>query len=124
MSIARTAQHTEILGGKRRPVVLTNAEIERFEVQHAPYGIFDLWNALFERGPEPQVRHVRDLVALALVGGGMADRQADDLVADLPPGENLALREIARRILGVAFIPAVLDGEKKNEAGSPSETAP
>lgn len=119
MGIASSARFEDLVGGVRRPLVLTNAEIERFEVQHAPFGIYDLWDRLFERGPEPQARHVRDLVALGLVGAGMTDRLADDLIASLPPADNLALREVARRLLGVTFIPAVLGAEKKNADGSP-----
>lgn len=121
MGIAQTARYEEQVGGKSRPLVLRNAEIERFEIQHAPFGIYDLWNCLFDRGPEPQARHVRDLVALGLVGGGMTDRAADDLIADLPPSENMALRETARRLLGITFVPAVLDGEKKNADGLPED---
>lgn len=121
MAVAQTARYSELVGGTSRPLVLTNAEIERFEVQHAPFGIFDLWSRFFDDGPEAQARHVRDLIALALIGGGMSDRAADDLVAALPPSENMKLRETARRVLGIAFMPALLDGQKKNEAGSPEK---
>jgi hypothetical protein len=119
MAIASTAPHIEEqIGGSRRRLLLRNGEIERFEAQHAPLGIFELYDQLFGRGA-PQVRHVRDLIALGLVGGGMTDRAADELVASLPPSENLDLRVIAQRLLGVAFIPAVLDAPaKKRGAGS------
>jgi hypothetical protein len=117
MGIASTARYEGDVGGISRPLTLHNAEIERFEVQHAPFGIYDLWDRLFERGAEPQARHVRDLVALGLVGAGMTDRAADDLVGALPPSENMALRETARMLLGTTFLPAVLNSEKKNEAG-------
>lgn len=119
MAIAQTGGHEEEIGGTRRRLLLRNGEIERFEIQYAPFGIFQLWDQLFGHGQQPQVRHVRDLVALALVGGGMTDRGADDLLASLPPSENLALRGIAQRVLGVTFIPAVLDKpSKKNGVGS------
>jgi hypothetical protein len=40
-------------------------------------------------------------------------------VANLPPSENLALRQIAQRLLGVTFMPAVVEcTTKKKEAGS------
>lgn len=121
MAIAATAAHEEEIGGQRRRLLLRNGEIERFEAQYAPFGLFGLCAQFMGRGGEPQVRHVRDLVALALVGGGMSDRAADDLIASLPPSENFRLREIAQRVLGVAFFPAVLgEADKKKPAGSRS----
>jgi hypothetical protein len=120
MAISGTAAaYEEDIGGQTRRLLLRNGEIERFEVQYAPFGIFALWEQLFGRGDQPQVRHVRDLIALGLVGGGMKDREADELVASLPPSENLALRQIAQRLLGVTFMPAVAErAAKKKEAGS------
>lgn len=113
------AAYEEAIGGTPRRLLLRNGEIERFEVQHAPFGIFQLWDQLFGRAEAPQVRHVRDLVALGLVGGGMTDRAADALVADLGPQENVRLRGIAQRLLGVTFWPEALDGPgKKKAAGS------
>ena len=118
MAIAGTGTYHEILGGRERKLVLRNDEIERFEAQYNT-GIFDLFDSLFGRGPAPQARHVRDIVALALVGGGMTDRAADDLVAEMPPSENPRLRQIAQRVLGLAFYPAALsDEDKKKEDGS------
>lgn len=120
MAIANTAAgYEEVIGGQSRRLLLRNGEIERFEVQYAPFGIFALWEQLFGRGDQPQVRHVRDLIALGLVGGGMKDRDADELIANLPPSENLALRGVAQRLLGVTFMPAVVERTaKKKEAGS------
>ncbi|TQS72757.1 gene transfer agent family protein [Rhodobacteraceae bacterium] len=117
MSVLSTAAYEEEIGGQSRRLVLRNREIERFEAQY-DVGIFALWDQLSGRGPAPQVRHVRDLVALALIGGGMADRAADQLVADLGPDHNIALRQIAFRALGVAFIPSVLESDKKKRDGS------
>ena len=123
MSIARSGVYEEKVGGDFRRLVLRNGEIERFEEQH-DLGIFEVWDQLFGRGERgPQARHVRDLIALALVGGGMSDRAADELVASLPPSENLVLRETAKRVLGVTFLPAVLDQSKKKEAGSHARAA-
>jgi len=119
MGIAGTGAYEEEIGGARRRLLLRNGELERFEVQYAPFGVFQLWDQFFGRGTAPQVRHVRDLIALGLVGGGMSDRAADDLIASQPPSENMRLRGIAQRLLGVTFIPAVLDEDvKKNTAGS------
>jgi hypothetical protein len=121
MAISGTAPVlTEAIGGQDRRLLLRNGEIERFEIQHAPLGIFELFDQLFGRGPAPQVRHVRDILALGLVGGGMGDRMADALIAGLPPSDNLHLRAVAQRLLGVTFIPAVLDetAGKKRKAGS------
>lgn len=120
MSIASTAKGwDEEIGGQLRKLLLRNGELERFEVQYAPFGIFELFDQLFGRGPAPQVRHVRDLIALGLVGGGMTDRAADDLISSLPPSENVALRGIAQRLLGVTFLPDALDDKPgKRGAGS------
>lgn len=120
MAIAGTApQHEEEIGGKVRHLRLRNGEIERFEAQYAPFGIFELWDQLAGRRAPPQARHVRDLVALALVGGGMSDRAADELVAALPPTENFRLRGIAFRTLGLAFFPVEAEPAKKPD-GSPN----
>jgi hypothetical protein len=116
VAIAQTGTYEEEIGGVRRRFLLRNGEIERFEIQHAPFGIFELWDQLCGKG-SPQVRHVRDILALALVGGGMSDRMADEVLAAVPPSENLALRATAWRVLGVTFLPAVLDKPKK-KAGS------
>lgn len=116
--ISGTAAYEEELGGARRRLVLRNGEIERFEIQYSPFGIFELWDQLFGRGASPQVRHVRDIVALGLVGGGMSDRAADDLIGSLGPEHNITLRAMAQRLLGVTFMPALLD-VKKNADGSP-----
>jgi len=120
MAISGTAPGlTEVIGGQPRPLLLRNGELERFEAQHG-VGIFQVFDQLFGRGPAPHVRHVRDLVALGLVGAGMSDRMADDLISAQPPSENLHLRAVAQRLLGVTFIPAVLDApRKKRGAGSP-----
>ena len=129
MAIARTDGYEEEIGGVRRRFLLRNGEIERFEVQHAPFGIFELWDQLCGRGA-PQVRHVRDILALALVGGGMPDRLADEVIAALPPSENMTLRALALRVLGVTFLPQVMEPTRK-KAGSrrgamtgPSDTMP
>lgn len=108
----------ESVGGEMRRLQLGNGEIERFEVQYAPFGIFELYDQLFGRGT-PQVRHVRDLIALGLVGGGLTSSTADSIVSALPPSENLELRLLAQRLLGVTFMPSVLkDDGKKSKAGS------
>lgn len=120
MAVADTSPVlTEKVGGQDRRLLLRNSEIERFEAQYAPFGIYELLDQLFGRGPKPQARHVRDLIALGLIGGGMVDRAADDLVASLPPSENEALYKIAQALIGVTFWPAVLDEKpKKRAAGS------
>jgi hypothetical protein len=98
----------EKLAGAPRVLVLRNAEIERFEDQHG--GIFDLWAGFFQQGARPNSTKVRDLVALALVGGGMADKAADELIATQGPDQNLVLYGIAQAVLGAAFLPDTVDG--------------
>jgi len=125
VAIAGTGAYEEEIGGARRRLVLRNGEIERFEEQH-DLGIFELFEQLMGRGArQPQVRHVRDLVALGLVGGGMADRAADALVAGLGPEHNLDLRQFARALLGVTFLPAVREAAKdaKKPDGSGDDSA-
>lgn len=128
MSITQTAPvFEEAIGGADRRLLLRNGEIERFEVQHAPLGIFELFDQLMGRGA-PQARHVRDIVALGLVGGGMSDRAADALIDGLTPAENIALRDIAKRLVGVTFFPAILEDAakpgKKKQAGSRAKRQP
>lgn len=108
------------IGGRARPLVLGNGEIERFEVQHN-VGIFALLDQLIGRGGHPQARHCRDLVALGLVGAGMADKDADQLIAAMPPHGNIALKTIAADLVLMAFMPPKDVGKKK--AGSPVKTS-
>lgn len=120
MTISEPGVLREAVGDKELPLLLRNSEIERFEERYAPFGIYGLWDQLNGRGSAPQVRHVRDLIALGLVGAGMADRAADKIIGDLPPSENLNLRATAARLLMVTFVPAVLsDDTPKKEGGSP-----
>ncbi|WP_226559627.1 GTA-gp10 family protein [Salipiger thiooxidans] len=104
------------LGGKSRPLILRNAEIERFEAQH-DLGIFAMLDRLLGRSEPPQARHIRDLVALGLIGGGLPDRAADDMVSSMPPSENHRLREIASDLIVFAFMPEAPE-KKSAEAGS------
>lgn len=119
MSIAGSAPVlTEEIGGEPRRLLLRNAEIERFETQHG-MGIFELWDQLCGRGPAPQLRHIRDLIALSMVGGGMMDRAADAVMAGVGLDCALELRATAQRVLGVAFLPSILDPDAgKKKAGS------
>lgn len=122
MGILSTAAHEEDLGGRRRKLKLRNAEIERFESLHG--GIFDMWRQLIGEVPGLKAAACRDLVALALVGGGCPDREAERIVADLDPSENFRLRAIAQRALGFAFFPQVLvEAPGKPRAGSRAKRA-
>ncbi|WP_226782754.1 GTA-gp10 family protein [Oceaniglobus trochenteri] len=101
------------VGGRSYPMVLRNAEIERFETHHG-IGIFEMLDRMIDRSEAPQARHVRDLVALGLAGGGMPDRAADDIVSELGPSWNFALRQVAHDLVTVAFLPE--KPEKKSAA--------
>lgn len=118
MAIESTAAHEEDLGGRRRKLILRNAEIERFEALHG--GVFDFWRQLSGEVPGIRAGACRDMVALALVGGGCPDREADAIVAALGPDQNFRLRAIAQRALGLAFFPAILTAtdQKKSPGGS------
>lgn len=122
MGILSTAALIRSIGGVERRLLLTNREIERFEMQHG--GIFDVWDQLFGHKAGLRAVHVRDLVALALVGGGMADAKAEAIIADLGPDQNTALRVIAREAIGVAFFPDALVADvKKNDLDGSAEAA-
>jgi hypothetical protein len=110
------------IGGQSRPLILTNAEIERFEVQHAPVGIFEVMAQMIGQG-YPQARHCRDLVALGLVGAGVPDMQADKLLNDMPPSDLIRIRSLAQELLFAAFAPP--PGKKKDGlAGSSRKRTP
>ena len=116
MAVAGGAGHRETIAGVEYRLVLRNAEIERFELQWI--SIFALFDQLFGRGDHPKARHVRDLIALGLIGAGMGDKAADTLVESWGPEHDLALRAAAQRLLGVTFMPAVLaTPAKKARAG-------
>ena len=86
MAISQTGVFRDTVGGKEYPLKLRNGEIERFEMQHAPLGLYELFDQLAGNGPAPQVRHVRDIVALGLVGGFM---DASTTAPSLAPREPL-----------------------------------
>ena len=112
------------LDGEARPLVLRNREIERFEEHHAPLGIFEVLDRFMGNGPTVQVRHVRDLVTLGLVGGGMNETAADALMRDQPPSANVMLRQIARPLIVAAFLPPEGDKPKKPHGDGSRPTAP
>lgn len=82
-------------------------------------GIFAMLDRLIGQGEAPQARHIRDLVALGLVGGGMQDRAADDIISDMGPSENYRLRQIAQDLIVIAFLPE--SPQKKSEEAGSSE---
>jgi hypothetical protein len=108
----------EIVGSASHVFLLRCAEIERFEDQHR--GIFDLWDGFFGRGQKPTSKEVKDLLALALVGGGKTDAQADKIIEN--GGAEMLLRyyQIAQAVLGIALMPDALDQTPavKKKAGS------
>lgn len=83
--------------------LLRNREIERFEDKHR--GIFELWDGFFGRGQKPTSKEVRDILALALVGGGMKDHEADKVLEGCTPADLLRLFQIGQAVVGVAFMP-------------------
>lgn len=108
----------ETLGEATHTFLLRNREIERFEDKHR--GIFDLWDGFYRGGKKPTSTEVRDLLALALVGGGLKDAQADEVLKACTPGDLLRLYAIAQAVLGAAFMPDVGDKpEGKKKAAKP-----
>lgn len=110
----------EELGGASYVFVLRNGEIERFEDKHR--GIFDAWEAFFGRSKKLTSTEVRDLVALALVGGGKKDAEADAIVSACGPGDLMRLYQIAQACIGIAFMPDAMEDVKKNDAAQRQES--
>jgi len=115
----------EYLGDASHVFLLRNREIERFEDKHR--GIFDLFDGLFGRGTRPHSREVRDILALALVGGGMKDHEADAVMSRCTPADLNRMYAIAQAVVGVAFMPDAVDeaqseaSKKKPEASPPED---
>ena len=103
----------EYIGSTSYTFILRNREIERFEDKHR--GIFDFWESVFGRGKKPSSTEVRDLVALALVGGGMKDHDADKVLSECGPDQLMHLLQLAQAIVGVAFMPDALE-EAENKS--------
>ena len=102
----------EYLNGTSYTFILRNREIERFEDKHR--GIFELWDGFFSNGKKPSSKEVRDLLALALVGGGKKDHEADQIISNCKPEDLMRLYAISQAVLGIAFIPdAGNEGSKK-----------
>jgi hypothetical protein len=116
MSISAEAPRggvVEYIGDVSYTFILRNAEIERFEDKHR--GIFDLWDGLFRTGRKPNSKEVRDIVALGLVGAGKKDHEADAIISKCTPADLIRLYAIAQAVVGIAFMPDVLEEQKKNQ---------
>jgi hypothetical protein len=112
----------EYIGDTSYTFLLRNREIERFEDKHR--GIFELWDGFFGRGVKPKSSEVRDLLALALVGGGMKDHDADAVLSDCTPADLMRLFQIGQAVVGVAFMPDAMeeaDIKKKTMSQPPSD---
>ena len=103
----------EYIGDTSYVFLLRNREIERFEDKHR--GIFDAWDGFFGRGKKLNSKEVRDLLALALVGGGMKDSDADQVISSANPADLLRLYQIAQATIGMAFMPDALDETSKKK---------
>lgn len=94
---------TEELGGARRPLVLRNGEIERFEEAHG--SLWAAFRSFLSPGREPSVKATRDVIALGLIGAGMAEDEARAIIEDLGPSHNPRLFAVAHALVGVTFYP-------------------
>lgn len=103
----------EYIGDVSYVFMLRNAEIERFEDKHR--GIFELWDGLFRQGKKPTSKEVRDIAALGLVGAGKKDHEADAIISKCSPSDLIRLYAIAQAVVGIAFMPDVLEEQKKNQ---------
>lgn len=124
MSITAAAPRggvAEYIGDASYVFRLRNREIERFEDKHR--GIFELWEGFFERGKKPTSKEVKDILALGLVGGGMKDHEADEVIAKSTPEDLLRFYQIAQAVVGIAFMPDIGDEaevKKKTADTNPS----
>jgi hypothetical protein len=109
----------EELGGTSYVFILKVGQIERFEDKHR--GIFELWDGFFERSSKPTSTEIRDLLALALVGGGKKDREADAIIEECTPADYLRLYQIAQAVLGIAFMPDAFAEAPKKKVTSKSK---
>lgn len=110
MSITASAPRggvVEYIGSTSYVFVLRNREIERFEDKHR--GIFDLWDGFFGGGKKPSSTEVRDLIALALVGGGKKDHEADQIISQCTPADFMRLYAVAQAVIGIAFMPDAVE---------------
>ena len=103
----------EELGGTSYTFILRIKEIERFEDKHR--GIFELWDSFFDRSSKPTSLEIKDLLALALVGGGKKDHEADAIIEECSPADYLRLYQIAQAVLGIAFMPDAFAEEPKKK---------
>lgn len=107
----------EDLDGAPRVLILRNREIERFEDKHG--GIFDLWAGFTSETGRPNWRQVRDLLELALVGGGLDSREAARVLTAIGPDRALFLYQLAQSVIAVAFMPHLADEADKAGAEAP-----
>lgn len=89
---------------------LRNREIERFEDKHR--GIFELWEGFFDRGKKPTSKEVKDILALGLVGGGMKDYEADEVIAKSTPADLMRFYQISQAVVGIAFMPDIAESNE------------
>jgi hypothetical protein len=125
MSILEDAPHgglAEELGGERRIFLLRNAEIERFEDKHR--SIYAVWDGFFGRGVHPSTSEVKNILALGLVGAGLADTKARSVIASLTPGDLLKAHHIAQAVIGVAFMPEYSEGDDEADESEKKDHAP
>ena len=104
------------IGGATYTFLLSNCEIQRFEDKHK--AIFEIWDGFFDHSKKSTSKEVKDLIALALVGGGMKDPDADRLVESSGPANLMRYYQIVQAVPAVAFMPDALEDTavKKNLA--------
>lgn len=108
----------EYIGDTSYKFLLRTREIERFEDKHR--GIFELWDGFFGRGTKPKSAELKDMLALALVGGGLKDHEADAVIEKCTPADLMRLFQIGQAVLGVAFMPdAYGEADEKKKVSKP-----
>ena len=136
MSVVDDPGHGAIkaeIGGVELTLRLRLGEIERWEDKH-PRGFYAFFQAMLKMDASedaPKLREVRDLLALAIVGGGKTEAEAKEVMGREGPEAMIRHRTLAQGLLMATLIPAKEDrdmlgeedggDEKKSRVDSESE---
>ena len=105
------------LGGSERPLKITLGEIERFE-DAVPGGFYDFFARLMDSdGGRPRLREIRLLLHLALVGGGLSESEATEVMRREGPDRMLHHVGVARDVMVVTLIPNPEDRDLLAKSG-------
>ena len=113
------------IGGTRVTLRLTLGEIERYEDKHER-GIYGLFQSCLDDARPPRYSEVRDLISLAVVGGGKTPEEAAELMRREGPERMLRHRTLAQELMIATLVPAQEDRDllETEEAGDEKKSDP